>query len=399
MINNKDFDSTLYEFEEENDDDDFSEDLDLDQFSQTVVYGADWTVETLKNQIKKETIFLEPIFQRRDAWDVRRKSKLIESLILGIPVPSIVLAEEKITKRLLVLDGKQRLLSIFQFFGEGDPDLPDKGFKLQGLDFLKQLNGETYQSLNNNENHIQFLRSYENQTIRTISLRNWPNEAFLHKTFLRLNQGGKQLLGQELRLALHPGGFMRFIDEKSRNIPNFSKIFKSYPDPRMADSELILRFLAFHFNMNSYSGGLKFFLDKTSATLSTEWEQDQSFQDKVKDLLNQFEESLQVGLEIFDGNFSRIYDIKSNKYQQRLNKAVFDIFIHSFLQPEIRKAVREQSEVVKEVYENLFQDQDFKNAVEQATRTKEAVETRFRKWERVLEQTLQMKVNLPKVSD
>jgi uncharacterized protein with ParB-like and HNH nuclease domain len=394
MIDNKDSDRVFYGFEDEDEGDDSSPELDLDKLSQTVVYGADWTVETLKNQIIKKTILLNPSFQRRDAWDVKRKSKLIESLILGIPVPNIVLAEKK-SKQMIVLDGKQRLLSILQFFGEGDPLLPDNGFKLQGLEFLKSLEGETYQSITNSSNNIEFLRSYENQTIRTIFLRNWPDELFLHKTFLRLNQGGKQLLGQELRLALHPGDFMTFIDKKSINIQALSQIFNPYPDPRMADSELLLRFLAFHFNMKSYRGGMKFFLDKISEKFSQEWDKEENFRQKIIQLLEQFEESLTLGLEIFGQNFSKVYDPEKKVYKSRFNKSIFDLFIHSFLNPDVRSQVRHNPKVVTEAYEHLFNDREFANAVVQATRSGEATILRFQKWKNALEEAICTKVDLP----
>ena len=76
-----------------------------------VVTATDWTVETLISQLNKRNIKLDPSFQRRDAWTIRRKSEFIESLFLGLPVPQVVLAESKEKKgSYIVLDGKQRLL-------------------------------------------------------------------------------------------------------------------------------------------------------------------------------------------------------------------------------------------------------------------------------------------------
>ncbi len=81
-----------------------------------VVYSRDWTVETIENQIKKGNINLNPKFQRRNAWNDERRSKLIESLIIGIPVPEIVLAEDVTKKKsFIIIDGKQRLLTIAGF--------------------------------------------------------------------------------------------------------------------------------------------------------------------------------------------------------------------------------------------------------------------------------------------
>ncbi|MBQ8133912.1 MAG: DUF262 domain-containing protein [Clostridia bacterium] len=94
-----------------------------DRFSQAVIWGTDWTTETINNQLVKGNIDLNPSFQRRDAWDNGEKSRLIESLMLGLPVPPIILAENKGKKNsYIVIDGKQRLLSIRRFFTESQKD-------------------------------------------------------------------------------------------------------------------------------------------------------------------------------------------------------------------------------------------------------------------------------------
>jgi hypothetical protein len=85
-------------------------------YSRAVIWGTDWTAETIISQLRKKNIDLSPQFQRRDAWSNSKKSKFIESLILGMPVPPIILAERKDKKNsYIVIDGKQRLLSIMQF--------------------------------------------------------------------------------------------------------------------------------------------------------------------------------------------------------------------------------------------------------------------------------------------
>ena len=84
--------------------------------NKAVVTGTDWTADTILNQLKKGNIVLDPAFQRRDAWNDKRKSKFIESLILGLPIPQIVLAESQESKgTFLVIDGKQRLLTLQRF--------------------------------------------------------------------------------------------------------------------------------------------------------------------------------------------------------------------------------------------------------------------------------------------
>ncbi|MFM6899575.1 MAG: DUF262 domain-containing protein, partial [Microcystis panniformis] len=125
--------------------------LQLKEISETVVAGSDWTTATIRDQLIRENIQLNPRFQRRDAWNITRKSRFIESLILGFPVPLIVLAANNKEKgKFIVLDGKQRLLTILQFYG--DSATPNNSFTLKDLEFLDNLNGCQYQDLKNDFN-------------------------------------------------------------------------------------------------------------------------------------------------------------------------------------------------------------------------------------------------------
>src|SRR5260370_24408428 len=77
------------------------------------VFGTDGSAGTLIAQLRRGNIKLDPIFQRRDAWDMKRKSRFIESIVLGLPIPQIVLAEAKEDRgSVLIIDVKQRLLSL-----------------------------------------------------------------------------------------------------------------------------------------------------------------------------------------------------------------------------------------------------------------------------------------------
>ena len=92
--------------------------VDPAQFGRAIVSGTDWTADTILSQLQKGNIDLDPTFQRRDAWSQARKSKFIESIILGLPIPQLVLAESPDSKgTFIVIDGKQRLLSLQQFAG------------------------------------------------------------------------------------------------------------------------------------------------------------------------------------------------------------------------------------------------------------------------------------------
>ena len=144
-------------------------------FKDAVVMNADWTIETIDTQINKGNINLQPGFQRRAAWDDIRKSRLVESIIVGMPVPNIVLAENKDHRgRFIVIDGKQRLVAVNDFL---------KGaYKLRGLDIREDLNDRTYATL-----PIEDKEYLENSTLRSTVIKNWSDEDFLYAIFFRLN--------------------------------------------------------------------------------------------------------------------------------------------------------------------------------------------------------------------
>jgi len=111
------------------------------QYSITA-YGADYPVDSLVKRIRDESIFI-PDFQRQYIWDIKRASRFVESLLLGLPVPGIFLSKEERTNKLLVIDGHQRLITLYYFY---------KGIFKDGKEFnLKQVQpqyqGATYKSI------------------------------------------------------------------------------------------------------------------------------------------------------------------------------------------------------------------------------------------------------------
>src|SRR5437763_16553657 len=111
----------------------------LDAYN-VVVAARDWTVDTIVQQVKEGNIDLDPAFQRRNAWRDDRRSRLIESFILGFPVPQIVLAENPRQRRsYIVIDGKQRLLTIAGLYLAEYRDYWTHA-RLDGLNVLRGLN-------------------------------------------------------------------------------------------------------------------------------------------------------------------------------------------------------------------------------------------------------------------
>ena len=373
--------------------------LQLKEISETVVAGSDWTTATIRDQLIRENIQLNPRFQRRDAWNITRKSRFIESLILGFPVPQIVLATNNKEKgKFIVLDGKQRLLTILQFYG--DSATPNNSFTLKDLEFLDNLNGCQYQDLKNDFNLNDILDQLDNQTIRTIVIRNWKTESFLHKIFLRLNQENTPLSPQELRQALHPGDFINFLDDRAIESQALKKIFKSsYPDFRMRDTDILLRYVAFHYYLSDYRGDVQMLLDKTCQNFNQEWEKRS---DEIINVVDQFEKAVQTTINIFgEKNFSRLWLPESATYRSQFNRAILDVMVFYFCDDLIRAAAEKNKEQVEEAFKSLFLTavDRFKNAVLINPHTKQSTYDRFHLWGQALSKVLDINFNIPQMED
>lgn len=359
-----------------------------------VVWGTDWTAATIVDQLRRGTISLDPAFQRRDAWRDERKSRFIESLILGLPIPQLVLAEDrKIKGRFIVIDGKQRLLSLSKFTGVGlEPE--QKPLVLTGLKIRGDLNNRTYDEIAHNRRFEDLISGFENQPIRTIVIRGWKNEEVLYTIFHRLNTGSVPLSPQELRQALHPGKFLSFaarFSEKSDALKTLLGLTR--PDFRMRDVELVVRFFAFKLRLADYKGNLKGFLDDTCDALNQSWKKDE---DGIREMAKEFNESIQSAMKIFARpNVFRKWD--GERFEKRFNRAVFDPIVHSLSDSETRDAAVKNKERVLLRFKEICLEDDFRASIESTTKSKEAVRTRFSRWYRALGHAIGKKltVNLP----
>lgn len=368
--------------------------LDNDQIREAVVTSTDWTTETILTQINKGNILLNPRFQRRDAWTKKRKSKFIESLVLGLPVPQLVLAESKESRgKYLVLDGKQRLLSIRQFAASKDDPI-FKQLKMSGLEVRKDLNGKNLEYLQNNLELYDDLAAFENQPIRTVIIKNWPNEIFLYHVFLRLNTGSVSLSPQELRQALHPGKFVDFIDESSRDSRALRDILNNdKPDFRMRDAELLVRFYAFAYFLNTYSGNLKSFLDATCKNLNEQWEDQQ---DDIIQLLVEFENAHNAIKSIFGVNAYRKWT--TDGFEKRFNRAIFDVMMFAFRRPQDRKILLANGEEVENIFKDLCSNQqEFLSSIEQTTKSLSATYSRLSLWSERLNTKFGTEIQVPRL--
>jgi len=208
------------------------------------VSPSDPPLEMLANQVRNGDIIV-PFYQRKYVWKIEQASKLIESFLMGLPVPQIFLYVNE-DDQLEIIDGQQRVMSVAYFmegyFGEADNNGRRQVFKLKGLSERSSYNGLTFQELSDKDR-----RRLRNCTLRAIHIKqlrpNANNDSAFH-IFERLNTGGTQLKPQEIRNAVYRG---KIVDELRRlnDLAAWQAILGlKRPDKNQKDVELILRILS-----------------------------------------------------------------------------------------------------------------------------------------------------------
>ena len=206
-------------------------------------YSGDFPLETWYEQWQDGEIII-PEFQRGYVWKPAQASRLIESFLLGLPVPPVFLYGKYRSLERLVIDGQQRLKSVFYFlegrFGADTP-FPGKEFRLTGLSPESPYREQTFADLGDWDQ-----KRVKGAPLRVVIVESLkPGDyASVYPIFERLNSGGTALSNQELRNAANGGRLVAFLRELNQN-PEWRQILgKGTPDPRERDGELLVRFLA-----------------------------------------------------------------------------------------------------------------------------------------------------------
>ena len=306
-----------------------------------------------------------------------------------------MLAENKNERgKYIVIDGKQRLLTILQFTSK---EGKNGNFELKGLEVRTDLIGKSFSDLESDIELEGDLNQFNNQTILSVVIRNWPNNDFLHLIFVRLNTNSVQLSPQELRQALFPGEFTNRLDEAACNSKSLQILLKiKEPDFRMRDVEILLRYLAFSFFISDYSGNLKQFLDETCSKLNDNWTMKMG---DIEEKINSFEDAIFSAIEIFGK------DIVGRKwthdgFESRLNRAVVDITAFYFSDKKIRDAALQNKEAVLDAFKNLCEENgEFRNSIETTTKSLDSTRNRFYLWGVKLRETLGLDFEVPDLED
>ncbi|MEA2971602.1 MAG: hypothetical protein QOG82_60 [Actinomycetota bacterium] len=314
---------------------------------------------------------------------------------MGLPVPQIVLAESK-DKRgsYLVLDGKQRLLSLLQFWGLGAG--AKNRYALSGLQILTHLNRRKLADLEGEPTLELDLNALLNQTIRTVVIRNWPDIEFLHLVFLRLNTGSVRLSPQELRQALIPGKYTDWVDEAASSSESLKMLLRlSEPDYRMRDVELLARFMAFRFFLSDYPGRMKKFLDSSFERLNSRWasigEANGGIADQeATDAIASFEAAVEVLRVIFGTS-----EVARKPGSRPFNRALFDLLVFYAQDKSIRTQMQANPQEVRDAYQSLFKNSAFVSSVDRDTAGLPNTAMRLTTWGRELQKALNLPFNIP----
>ena len=221
----------------------------------------DFSVKELVSLVNDGIINISPDYQRKFRWDDERQSMLVESIFLGIPVPSLFMATNP-DSTWEVIDGLQRIGTIIRFVANIDSYARQKVGKmdylrLKGLEKLSEMNGYTVEEL-----PFSLKLDFLLKPIKVITLSDKSQEQVRFDLFQRLNTGGISLTDQEIRNCVYKGDFNNLIKRLSKDERLHTLVKK--PKSASADGtyeELVLRFFAYLFNRNLFVHNVKDFLN------------------------------------------------------------------------------------------------------------------------------------------
>ena len=330
-------------------------------------------VEQIVSRVDHGEIDLAPGFQRKAGiWKSHQKSRLIESLLLRIPIPVFYVAADR-NETWSVVDGVQRTSTIYGFV---------KGsFCLTQLEYLRKFEDRSYEELPRPMQR----RIRETQIVVNVIEPGTPEEVMFN-IFRRINTGGMMLNGQEIRHALHPGPIRTFLQDLAESKEFLQATDHSIRTERMADRECVLRLLAFHidrweqYSANDLDGYLGLAMEKINK-LSP---------DGRNKLSRKFRRAMRASYEIF-GNQAFRKPSTGTERRRRISKALFETWGVGLVRrskDEIETLVGSRENVVEEFVSLMDNDQDFDTAITYSTGTPSRIRKRFQAIDELIERCL-----------
>ncbi len=238
---------------------------------------------------------IAPEYQRHFVWDANRQSALIESLFLGIPIPSLFMATNR-DASWEVIDGLQRLTTILNFIGDeselNNIQIKHEKLKLAGLEKLDSMNGLLFDDL---PKSMQFM--LQTRPLRITVLNDRSDFNVRYDLFERLNTGGVTLHEQEIRNCVYIGEFNDFIKELSED-DDFRAVVKMTANAERKGSyeELVLRFFAYHEDSDSFVHSVKGFLNDYMEKKTKSFKEKKSYKKLFRETFNALNENLPDGI-------------------------------------------------------------------------------------------------------
>jgi hypothetical protein len=330
------------------------------------------TIEQLLRRIGEEALDLAPDFQRQaNIWKQDVKSRLIESILIRIPLPAFYIDATNDDKW-VVVDGLQRLSALKEF-------ISDKKLILTELEYLTNLNDKTYNDL---EPRYQ-RRILETQpTVYLIEKGTPPTVKY--NIFKRINTGGVRLSNQELRHALNPGKANKFL-QKLANLSEFTQVIKlsNNKKQRMDDREFIVGYLAFiltsykNYKENTRDEFLSEALSKINNLTDAE----------LTKIEEQFKKAMLAAYNIFGDNAFRKISSKNNR-KFPVNKSLFESWSFHLSQlrdEDIQKLEKSKQELIDKFIEYADNDKEFLTSISQAAKK---VDYRFETIGKIIQEVL-----------
>lgn len=329
----------------------------LDSNRRSVAFDSyDITLKQLYDMVLEEMVDIAPEYQRHFVWDSNRQSALIESLFLGIPIPSLFMASNR-DASWEVIDGLQRLTTILNFIGNDKEldkiSIKHEKLKLSGLEKLDSMNGLIYDDL---PKSMQFM--LQTRPLRITVLNDRSDFNVRYDLFERLNTGGVTLHEQEIRNCVYIGPFNDFIKDLSEN-SDFRAVVKMTVNAERSGSyeELVLRFFAYHEDAEQFVHSVKGFLNEFMAKKT------ESFKDKEsKELKN-----------IFQKTFKILRDNLPDGIVRGARKNITPIVLYEAISVGCAKAIGSGEDYDPEKLEVLLNDPEIKKCTTGATNSKKMV--------------------------
>jgi hypothetical protein len=295
-----------------------------------------------------------PFYQRRDRWDAQKQSRLIESFLINIPVPPLILCETSYNSY-EVMDGQQRITAIENFY--------NNKLKLTGLEIWPELEGRTYKSLPAKIKDGINRRAISTIVVITESLSD-PEEALSLKqlVFERLNTGGVSLSRQEIRNCIYSGKFNELLLKLSENtifakawdipIDDKEELKENGFYKKMEDVELILRFFALR-DIDQYTGNLSKYLDNYMMKKSL------NFSDEnIQEFERVFNQTIELVSNIYQDQLFKPFDSKTKTHKSKAYKVYYDAVMISFSNhlSDYQELITRKSAIIQETISLFTQD-------------------------------------------